>query len=119
MRPARRVLSLAAGLIALSSFASGYYHWVFFANHDGPYSPGAREIRSERAAEQHGFLFHIRSKSGPVDAGRQLCSGREPDPARGGRMGWRGEFSVAVEIRRDSDDRDAAIRSRYRRRIRR
>ena len=39
MRPARRVLSLAAGLIALSSFASGYYHWVFFANHDGPYSP--------------------------------------------------------------------------------
>src|SRR6266852_3450644 len=39
MGAARRILTLAASLGAMSSFASGYYHWIYFANRTGPFNP--------------------------------------------------------------------------------
>ncbi|HEV1284716.1 MAG TPA: matrixin family metalloprotease [Bryobacteraceae bacterium] len=35
----KRVLSLAAALTALSSIASGYYHFVYFSNRNAPFNP--------------------------------------------------------------------------------
>src|SRR5882757_4046999 len=35
----KRLLSLAAGLTALSSVASGYYHFVYFPSRSGSFNP--------------------------------------------------------------------------------
>src|SRR5580704_18688381 len=35
----KRVLSMAAALTALSSIASGYYHFVYFAGRNAPFNP--------------------------------------------------------------------------------
>ncbi|HTB14575.1 MAG TPA: matrixin family metalloprotease [Bryobacteraceae bacterium] len=39
MKFANRILSMAAALTALSSVASGYYHFVYFPSHSGPFTP--------------------------------------------------------------------------------
>src|SRR5216684_4987201 len=39
MRTAKRVLTLAVLMTALSSFASAYYYWVFFPGNLGPFAP--------------------------------------------------------------------------------
>jgi hypothetical protein len=39
MTALKRVLSMAAALTALSSIASGYYHFVYFAGRNGPFNP--------------------------------------------------------------------------------
>jgi hypothetical protein len=35
----KRILSMAAAIAALSSIASGYYHFVYFAGRSGPFNP--------------------------------------------------------------------------------
>lgn len=39
MRTAKRILTLAVLMTALSSFASAYYYWVFFPGNLGPFAP--------------------------------------------------------------------------------
>src|SRR5579864_5439496 len=39
MTALKRVLSMAAALTALSSIASGYYHFVYFPGRGGPFNP--------------------------------------------------------------------------------
>src|ERR1700694_5230160 len=39
MRTAKRILTLAVSLAAMSSFASAYYYWVLFPGNLGPFSP--------------------------------------------------------------------------------
>jgi hypothetical protein len=60
---AKRVLSVVAGLAAMSSLASGYYHWVYFASRTGPFTPVP--LRFDLNALPGNIVNYIISDQGP------------------------------------------------------
>lgn len=60
---AGRVLTLSLLILALSSAASGYYHWVFFANKSGPYTP--IRMKFDLKALPGGAVPYFISSQGP------------------------------------------------------
>jgi uncharacterized protein (TIGR03437 family) len=63
MVTAKRILSLAISLAAMSSLASGYYHWIYFANRTGPFNPVP--LRFDLNALPGGTVNYIISDQSP------------------------------------------------------
>src|SRR5712692_459967 len=63
MGTAKRILALAASLAAMSSLASGYYHWIYFANRTGPFNPVP--LRFDLNALPGGAVNYVISDQGP------------------------------------------------------
>jgi uncharacterized protein (TIGR03437 family) len=64
MKAARRILILATSLAAMSSLASGYYHWTYFANRTGPFN--AVPLRFDLNALSGNTVNYIISEQGPA-----------------------------------------------------
>jgi predicted Zn-dependent protease len=59
----KRVLSLAAVLTALSSIASGYYHFVYFSSHNAPFNP--INLHFDLTQLTNNTVYYFISDSGP------------------------------------------------------
>src|SRR5277367_2923150 len=59
----KRVLSMAALLTALSSVASGYYHFVYFPSHSGPFNP--INLQFDLTQLTNNTVYFFISDSGP------------------------------------------------------
>lgn len=63
MRFPKRVLSLAAALTALSSIASGYYHFVYFPSRVGPFTP--INLQFDLTQAPNNTIYYFISDQGP------------------------------------------------------
>ena len=54
---AKRILSMAAALAALSSIASGYYHFVYFPGRSGPFNPINLQFDLSRLTNNTVYFF--------------------------------------------------------------
>lgn len=59
----KRVLSMAALLTALSSVASGYYHFVYFPSHTGPFNP--INLQFDLTQLSNNTVYYFISDQGP------------------------------------------------------
>ncbi len=59
----KRALSLVASLAALSSLASGYYHFVYFAGRSGPFAP--INLQFDLTQLTNNTVYYFISDSGP------------------------------------------------------
>ncbi|MGA3187661.1 MAG: matrixin family metalloprotease [Bryobacteraceae bacterium] len=59
----KRVLTIAAALTALSSLASGYYHFVYFAGRSGPFTP--INLRFDLTKLTNNTVYYFISDQGP------------------------------------------------------
>src|SRR5271167_3153988 len=59
----KRLLHLVAGLTALSSVASGYYHFVYFPGRSGPFNPIRLQFDLTRLTNN--TVYYFVSDQGP------------------------------------------------------
>jgi Matrixin len=59
----KRLLSMAAALTALSSIASGYYHFVYFPSRNGPYNP--IRLQFDLSQLTNNTVYYFISDQGP------------------------------------------------------
>lgn len=59
----KRILSIAAALTALSSIASGYYHFVYFASRNAPFNPVM--LRFDLTQLTNNTVYYFISDQGP------------------------------------------------------
>src|SRR5258706_7109692 len=65
MRAAKRILMMAASVAALSSVASGYYHWIYFGTRNGPFVPIPVKFDLNALPDYHTVSYFI-SDQGPA-----------------------------------------------------